>query len=53
MDNADIVPGRADAVVSFSNEEYLLQNRYLPQHNIVKIDLLAETEVIEVLSGSI
>ena len=31
------------------NEEWLLQNRYLPQHTMTEIDQAAETEVIEAL----
>lgn len=37
------------AVLTEQNEEWLLQNRYLPQHSMAEIDQPAETEVIEAL----
>ncbi|MDX7584515.1 IS256 family transposase, partial [Klebsiella pneumoniae] len=37
------------AVLTEQNEEWLLQNRYLPQHSMAEIDQLAETEVIDAL----
>ncbi|CAM7724026.1 hypothetical protein BANRA_00091 [Escherichia coli] len=37
------------AVATEQNEEWMLQNRYLPQHTMVEIGHVVETEVIEVL----
>ncbi|ECD9518124.1 hypothetical protein FNN87_26540, partial [Salmonella enterica subsp. diarizonae] len=37
------------AVLTEQNEEWLLQNRYLPQHTMVEIDQTPESEVIEAL----
>ncbi len=37
------------AVLTEQNEEWLLQNRYLPQHTMAEIDQTTETEVIEAL----
>ncbi len=36
-------------VLTGQNEEWLLQNRYLPQPSMAEIDLTAEKEVIEAL----
>ena len=40
------------AVLTEQNEEWLLQNRYLPQHSMAEIEQSAETEVIEALPVS-
>ncbi|MDJ7445139.1 transposase, partial [Salmonella enterica] len=37
------------AVLTEQNEEWLLQNRYLPQHSMAEIEQTAETEVIDAL----
>ncbi|EHG4046468.1 hypothetical protein J4486_005057 [Salmonella enterica] len=37
------------AVLTEQNEEWLLQNRYMPQHTMAEIDLSAENDVIEAL----
>ena len=37
------------AVLTERNEEWLLQNRYLPQHSMAEIDQPAENEVLEAL----
>ncbi|MEL5515711.1 hypothetical protein PTR77_25835 [Serratia bockelmannii] len=40
------------AVLTEQNEEWLLQNRYLPQHSMAEIEQTADTEVIEALPVS-
>lgn len=37
------------AVLTEQNEEWLLQNRYLPQHSMAEIEQTAENDVIEAL----
>ncbi|EBN4581248.1 hypothetical protein DSP73_21385 [Salmonella enterica] len=37
------------AVLTEQNEEWLLQNRYMPQHTMAEIDQAAENDVIEAL----
>lgn len=47
--NEESIMRLLDAVLTDQNEEWLLQNRYLPQHSMGEIDEPAETEVIEAL----
>ncbi len=37
------------ALLTEQNEEWLLQNRYLPQHTMAEIDQTAEDDVIDAL----
>lgn len=37
------------AVLTEQNEEWLLQNRYMPQHTMAEIDQVAENDVTEAL----
>ncbi len=37
------------AVLTEQNEEWLLQNRYMPQHTMAEIDQAAENDVMEAL----
>ncbi len=41
------------AVLTEQNEEWLLQNRYLPQHTMAEIDYTAEDDVIDALPLSV
>nr|CAH8250237.1 IS256 family transposase ISEae1 [Escherichia coli]CAH8250343.1 IS256 family transposase ISEae1 [Enterobacter mori] len=47
--NEDSIIRLLGAVLTEQNEEWLLQNRYLPQHSMAETDQLAETEVIDAL----
>ncbi len=47
--NEDSIMRLLGAVLTEQNEEWLLQNRYLPQHSMAETDQLAETEVIDAL----
>lgn len=41
------------AVLTEQNEEWLLQNRYMPQHTMAEIDQAAENDVTEALPLSV
>lgn len=41
------------AVLTEQNEEWLLQNRYLPQHSMAEVDQITEKEVIDALPLSV
>ncbi|ELC2813758.1 transposase, partial [Salmonella enterica] len=47
--NEESITRLLGAVLTEQNEEWLLQNRYLPQHTMAEIDQATETEVIEAL----
>lgn len=47
--NEESITRLLGAVLTEQNEEWLLQNRYLPQHTMAETDQSAETEVIEAL----
>ena len=47
--NEESITRLLGAVLTEQNEEWLLQNRYLPQHSMAEIDQTAETEIIEAL----
>ncbi|NJD86318.1 IS256 family transposase, partial [Candidatus Erwinia dacicola] len=47
--NEESIPRLLGAVLTEQNEEWLLQNRYLPQHSMAEIEQTAENDVIEAL----
>lgn len=47
--NEESITRLLGAVLTEQNEEWLLQNRYLPQHSMAEIDQTAENDVIEAL----
>ena len=47
--NEESITRLLGAVLTEQNEEWLLQNRYLPQHTMAEIEQTTETEVIEAL----
>lgn len=47
--NEESITRLLGAVLTEQNEEWLLQNRYLPQHTMAEIEQSTETEVIEAL----
>lgn len=50
--NEDCIMRLLGAVLTELNEEWLLQNRYLPPHSMAEIDQAAEKEVIDALPVS-
>ncbi|RAP70141.1 transposase, partial [Candidatus Erwinia dacicola] len=47
--NEESIMWLLSAVLTEQNEEWLLQNRYLPQHTMAEIDHTAEDDVIDAL----
>ncbi len=47
--NGESITRLLGAVLTEQNEEWLLQNRYLPQHTMAEIEQTAENDVIEAL----
>ncbi|XYX40446.1 IS256 family transposase [Candidatus Erwinia dacicola] len=47
--NEESITRLLGAVLTEQNEEWLLQNRYLPQHSMAEIEQTAENDVIEAL----
>lgn len=50
--NEECIMRLPGAVLTEQNEEWLLQNRYLPQHTMAEIDQTAENDVTEALTLS-
>ncbi|EOV3375606.1 transposase, partial [Edwardsiella ictaluri] len=47
--NEESIMRLLDALLTEQNEEWLLQKRYLPQHNMAEREQTAEKEVIDAL----
>ncbi|MGX5056951.1 transposase [Enterobacter asburiae] len=47
--NEESITRLLGAVLTEQNEEWLLQNRYLPQHSMAEIELSTENDMIEAL----
>lgn len=51
--NEESITQLLGAVLTEQNKEWLLQNRYLPQHSMAEIEQAAENDVIETLPLSV